>query len=63
MVSEKVLVALIVAAILLSAVSIVVTVSTLNPDNLPEVRNVAVTVPDTEYSQVGLVVAPAGGAR
>ena len=58
MVSEKVIVALIVAAILLSAVSIVVTVSTLNPDSLPEVRNVAVAVPDKEFAQVGLVVAP-----
>jgi cell division protein FtsL len=58
MVSEKVLVALIIAAILLSAVSLVITVTTVTTNPLPEVRNVEVNVPDQEPAQVGLVVNP-----
>ena len=64
MVSEKTIIVLITLAILLSAVSVVVTVSTLNSADLPEVRNVEYSLPDQEPGQVGLsIVNPNGGAQ
>ena len=64
MVSEKTIIVLITIAILLSAVSIIVTVSTLNTDNIPEIRQVEYALPDTEIGQVGVTISPqsAGGA-
>ena len=64
MVSEKTIIVLITLAILLSAVSVVVTVSTLNSADLPEVRNVEYALPQEDYGQVGMsIVNPNGGAQ
>jgi len=60
MVSEKVIVALIVIAILLSAVSIVVTVSTVNTKMIPE-PNIQVeegVTSDIETGQVSITINP-----
>jgi len=58
MVSEKTIIVLITIAILLSAVSIVVTVSTLNADKLPEIRQVEYAIPDEDFAQVGISIVP-----
>ena len=58
MVSEKVIVALIVIAILLSAVSIVVTISTVNTKMIPE-RNIQIregVTSDTDSGRVSIVI-------
>ena len=56
MVSEKVIVVLIVLAILLSAVSIVVTISSINTEMIPEVQIKENTIPDSGTGKVSLVV-------
>jgi len=57
MVSEKVVVALIVIAILLSIVSVVVTISTVNTKMIPKVQpNSGEVVPDSEKGKVSLLI-------
>ena len=58
MVSEKTIIVLITIAILLSAVSIAVTVSTVNSKMVPELQpiNYADPIPDVDKSQVSITV-------
>ena len=58
MVSEKVIVALIVIAILLSIVSIVVTLSTVNTKMIPEINIQEGQTSDRESGHVGIIINP-----
>jgi len=58
MVSEKLIIALIIVAILLSAVSIVVTVSTVNTKMIPETNVNENIISDDDAGQVSLIVNP-----
>ena len=59
MVSEKVIVILIVAAIILSVVSIAVTVSSVNTKMVPKINLVeGKTYPDSGKAQVSLQILP-----
>jgi hypothetical protein len=60
MVSEKTIIVLVTLAILLSAVSIIVTVNTLNSEQLPDVINVDYVLPDSEQADVGVGILPQG---
>lgn len=56
MVSEKVIVILIVIAILLSVVSIVVTISSVNTKMLPEIKPRDVLKPDVTGAKVSIII-------
>ena len=56
MVSEKIIVVLIIVAILLSVISIVVTVSSVNTKMIPKLNVKEEVIPDVEDGQVSLIV-------
>jgi len=58
MVSEKVIVVLIIAAILLSVVSIVVTLSTVNTKMIPKLNIKENIIPDVEEGEISIIVNP-----
>ncbi|MBD3252532.1 hypothetical protein GF386_02270 [Candidatus Pacearchaeota archaeon] len=63
MVSEKLIIVLITLAILLSAVSIAVTVSSVNSKMIPEPPqiNYAEPIPDSDKAQIGLEISGSRG--
>lgn len=58
MVSEKIIIALIIIAILLSVVSMVVTISTVNTKMIPEIEIKEGVTEDTASGQIGIIVNP-----
>ena len=59
MVSEKIIIILITLAILLSAISIVVTVSSVNSFKVPEIKiNQGGTIPDNDLAIVSVGIMP-----
>jgi hypothetical protein len=58
MVSEKTIIVLIIFAVLLTAVSVAVAFSVLNPDRIPDLKNSKFYLPDEDYARVGIVINP-----
>ena len=60
MVSEKLVVVLITVAIILSLVSVVVTISSINSKMIPEINSNPQTqvVPDNANAQLGIIINP-----
>jgi hypothetical protein len=57
MVSEKIIVALLIIAILLTVISVTVTITALNSDMVPKISvNEQKGTPDTQKARVGLVI-------
>ena len=56
MVSEKIIIALIVIAVLLSAVSVFVTLSAINTKMIPELNAQRNVLPDIDKGQVSLII-------
>jgi hypothetical protein len=58
MVSEKLVIALITIAIILSLVSVVVTISSINSKMIPEINAKPQVIPDNANAQLGIVITP-----
>jgi hypothetical protein len=62
MLSKKIIIILVILAILMSAVSIVITLSTLNMEKVPEINvSQGKVIPDSDKGQISLTInKPAG---